>query len=67
MGAATARKIMGRNTQPPFGDVRAAWNDDGGAANKGAINQMPQHPPLYYQAMATVLRVERWVSRSRSC
>lgn len=24
-------------------------------------NQMPQHPPLYYQAMATVLRVERWL------
>lgn len=41
--------------------TRPAWDDDGGAANKGAINQMPQHPPLYYQAMATVLRAERWV------
>ncbi len=40
---------------------RPAWDDDGGAASVGQLNQMPQHPPLYYQAMATVLRVERSV------
>jgi len=26
-----------------------------------AYNQMPQHPPLYYEAMAALLRVERWL------
>ncbi len=40
---------------------RVAWDDEGGAVSVGQINQMPQHPPLYYQAMATVLRVERAV------
>ncbi|MCU1358487.1 MAG: hypothetical protein JWM89_3905 [Acidimicrobiales bacterium] len=38
---------------------RPAWDDAGGAAPLGQLNQMPQHPPLYYEAMATVLRVER--------
>ncbi len=40
---------------------RPAWDDEGGAEPIGQLNQMPQHPPLYYQAMATVLRVERAV------
>jgi len=26
-----------------------------------AYNQMPQHPPLYYEGMAALLRVERWL------
>jgi small subunit ribosomal protein S36 len=38
---------------------RPAWDDEGGAVRVGQLNQMPQHPPLYYQAMAAVLRVER--------
>ncbi|MCU1370440.1 MAG: hypothetical protein JWO77_1634 [Ilumatobacteraceae bacterium] len=40
---------------------RPAWDDEGGDASVGQVNQMPQHPPLYYQAMASVLRVERAV------
>ncbi len=40
---------------------RPAWNDLGGSKPVGRLNQMPQHPPLYYEAMATVLRVERAV------
>ena len=40
---------------------RPAWDDEGGATSVGQRNQMPQHPPLYYQAMASVLRVERWL------
>ncbi len=33
----------------------------GGSADdpEGSFNQQPQHPPLYYQSMALVLRVER--------
>jgi small subunit ribosomal protein S36 len=45
----------------PDKGARPAWNDAGGAAHLGRANQMPQHPPLYYQAMAIVLRVERKV------
>lgn len=50
----------------PVGDapdkaVRPAWDDDGGDRSVGQVNQMPQHPPLYYQAMAQVLRLERAV------
>jgi 4-amino-4-deoxy-L-arabinose transferase-like glycosyltransferase len=41
---------------------RPAWDDEGGAEALGQLNQMPQHPPLYYQAMATVLRVERAIT-----
>ncbi len=40
---------------------RPAWNDLGDDVRVGQLNQMPQHPPLYYQAMALVLRVERAV------
>lgn len=48
----------------PSGDApdkasRPAWDDEGGAGSVGQLNQMPQHPPLYYQSMATVLRIER--------
>ena len=39
--------------------TRLAWDDEGGSASVGQVNQMPQHPPLYYQSMAMVLRVER--------
>jgi 4-amino-4-deoxy-L-arabinose transferase-like glycosyltransferase len=41
--------------------TRPAWDDEGGDASTGRLNQMPQHPPLYYQLMASVLRVERAV------
>ena len=41
---------------------RPAWDDEGGDWPIGRLNQMPQHPPLYYQAMATVLRVERAIA-----
>jgi len=43
----------------PDKNTRPAWNDAGGDDPLGQLNQMPQHPPLYYQAMATVLRAER--------
>ncbi len=46
-------------TEAPDKGTRPAWDDAGGDASVGQLNQMPQHPPLYYQAMATVLRVER--------
>lgn len=32
-----------------------------GDHDEGSFNQQPQHPPLYYQALALVLRVERRV------
>lgn len=41
---------------------RPAWDDNGGGVGVGALNQMPQHPPLYYQLMASVLRVERAIN-----
>lgn len=47
--------------EAPDKGSRPAWDDAGGDARVGQLNQMPQHPPLYYQAMATVLRVERAV------
>ena len=46
----------------PDADARRLGPD--GTARAGypfVYNQMPQHPPLYYEAMATVLRVERWL------
>ncbi len=39
--------------------ARPAWDDAGGQVPVGRLNQMPQHPPLYYEAMATVLKAER--------
>ncbi|WP_421120555.1 DUF2142 domain-containing protein [Aquihabitans daechungensis] len=56
----TSMRRHPREEAPDKGD-RPAWDDQGGAASVGQLNQMPQHPPLYYQAMATVLRVERAV------
>lgn len=41
---------------------RPVWDDNGGGVGVGALNQMPQHPPLYYQLMASVLRVERAIN-----
>lgn len=40
---------------------RPTWDERGGARRAG-VNQMPQHPPLYYEALALVLRVERAVA-----
>lgn len=54
----TAIRHHPRAEAPPKG-ARPTWEDNGGAGRVGRANQMPQHPPLYYQAMATVLRVER--------
>ena len=47
--------------EAPDKGSRPAWDDEGGDRPVGGLNQMPQHPPLYYQAMATVLRAERAV------
>lgn len=44
----------------PDKSIRPVWDDEGGA-RQGGLNQMAQHPPLYYEAMAGVLRVERTV------
>ncbi len=46
---------------PPPAD-RRTFDEYGGAAASGYGNQMPQHPPLYYLAIGTALRVERAVS-----
>ncbi|MGN6693890.1 MAG: DUF2142 domain-containing protein [Aquihabitans sp.] len=48
--------------EAPDKATRPAWDDEGGAASVGQLNQMPQHPPLYYQSMAMVLRVERAIA-----
>jgi small subunit ribosomal protein S36 len=48
-----------RAPDAPDRATRPAWDDDGGARQVGQLNQMPQHPPLYYHAMASVLRLER--------
>ncbi len=47
--------------EAPNKAARPAWDDEGGSRSVGQLNQMPQHPPLYYQAMAQVLRAERAV------
>lgn len=41
-------------------DANARHPDDRRAGYPYVYNQMPQHPPLYYEAMAGVLRFERW-------
>ncbi len=46
-------------SEAPDRAARPAWDDEGGDTPVGQLNQMPQHPPLYYQAMAQVLRLER--------
>lgn len=60
-----------RSDRPDVDDLGGTTPDDNarrlgpdGSARAGypyVYNQMPQHPPLYYEAMATVLRVERWL------
>lgn len=62
-GEAVTRTSMRRHprSEAPDKASRPAWDDEGGATSVGQLNQMPQHPPLYYQAMASVLRVERWL------
>ena len=57
----TAMRRHPRAEAPPKAG-RPAWDDNGGDVGVGALNQMPQHPPLYYQLMASVLRVERAVN-----
>lgn len=47
--------------EAPDKGSRPAWDDAGGAERVGPRNQMPQHPPGYYRAMAAVLQVERAV------
>ncbi|MCB0972550.1 MAG: DUF2142 domain-containing protein, partial [Acidimicrobiales bacterium] len=47
--------------EAPDKGSRPAWDDAGGAERVGPRNQMPQHPPAYYRAMAAVLQVERGV------
>lgn len=42
-------------------DAEARRGDPRRAGFPYVYNQMPQHPPVYYEAMATVLRVERWL------
>jgi len=42
-------------------DAEARRGDPRRAGYPYVYNQMPQHPPVYYEAMATVLRVERWL------
>jgi small subunit ribosomal protein S36 len=57
----TSMRLHPRGEAPDKAD-RPAWNDEGGDASVGQVNQMPQHPPLYYQSMAAVLRVERAIA-----
>lgn len=55
---ATAVRVRGVDDAPGAAD-RPAWDDGGGRQPASELNQMPQHPPLYYAAMALVLRVGR--------
>jgi small subunit ribosomal protein S36 len=60
--AVTADAVRRREAaDAPPRATRPAWDDDGGRRPTDAANQMPQHPPLAYVAMAGVLRVERAV------
>lgn len=43
----------------PDGDARHP--DDQRAGYPFVYNQMPQHPPLFYDAMAGIVRAERWL------
>jgi small subunit ribosomal protein S36 len=48
--------------EAPPKDDRPYWDDPGfQTPEPGRLNQMPQHPPLYYAAMAAAVRVERAV------
>lgn len=46
----------------PSRGSRPTWREDGGRDSTGLGNQMPQHPPLYYQSAASILRVERAIT-----
>ncbi|WP_426573340.1 DUF2142 domain-containing protein [Aquihabitans sp. McL0605] len=48
--------------EAPDKSHRLAWDDEGGDEPLQSINQMGQHPPLYYSTMAAVLRAERAVT-----
>ena len=63
-----ASAAVPRSERPDVADLGGTAPDDQAMPpNLGrpdfprAYNQMPQHPPLYYEAMATLLRVERWL------
>ena len=58
---ATAVRVRGADDAPGAAD-RPAWDDDGGALPTTDLNQMPQHPPLYYASMAGVLSAARAVA-----
>jgi small subunit ribosomal protein S36 len=47
--------------QPPRAGATANLSDPVVYPERVASNQMPQHPPLYYQGSALVLRAVRWV------
>jgi small subunit ribosomal protein S36 len=48
--------------EAPAKHGRVHWDDpDFRALEPGRMNQMPQHPPLYYEVMAGALQVERAV------
>lgn len=44
----------------PDAEARQSGDEDN-AGHPYVYNQMPQHPPLYYETMAGLLRVERWL------
>lgn len=60
-GEPVTRTSMRRHPreEAPDKGTRPAWDDAGGDEPLGQLNQMPQHPPLYYEAMGAALRVER--------
>ncbi len=47
--------------QPPRAGATANLADPVVYPERVASNQMPQHPPLYYQGSALVLRAVRWL------
>src|SRR5690606_31852044 len=56
--SATAIRVRGREGAP-HRTTRPSWTDDDGRRATAELNQMPQHPPLYYASMAVVLRGAR--------
>ena len=50
-GEPVTRTSMRRHPvdEAPTRDERPAWDDAGGSEALGQVNQMPQHPPLYYE------------------
>jgi 4-amino-4-deoxy-L-arabinose transferase-like glycosyltransferase len=53
-------RYLTAKSAPPR-DERPDFDQAGGDAQVGAGNQMPQHPPLYYEAGSLLLRAERAV------